>query len=211
MMCLTGLVSFLSPCMLPILPAYVSYFSGEGRGKMKTLLSAGSFVLGFTAVFCTLGFFAGSVGSLLHRFHTVIDVVSGIIVILLGLEFLGVIRLPFLSSFHPSHEAHGSLSAVVFGVVFSISHAPCMSAFLGTALVTASTFASVWKGVLLLLCYSAGLAIPFLLSALIIDRLTSAFALIRNHQKGISRVCGSLLILFGVFMASGLLHHLTHI
>lgn len=211
MMCLTGLVSFLSPCMLPILPVYVSYFSGEGRGKGKTLLTAGSFVLGFTAVFCLLGFFAGSIGALLHQWHTAIDVASGIIVMLLGLEFLGVIRLPILSSFHPDHAAHGHLSAVVFGVMFSVSHAPCMSAFLGTALVTASTFASMWKGVLLLLCYSAGLALPFLLSALVIDRLTSAFELIRNHQKGISRVCGVLLILFGLFMASGLLHHLTHI
>lgn len=211
MMCLTGLVSFLSPCMLPVLPVYVSYFSGEGRGKGKTLLTAGCFVLGFTAVFCLLGLFAGSVGAILHRFHTVIDVVSGIVIILLGLEFLGVIRLPFLSSFHPSHEAHGSLSAVVFGVAFSVSHAPCMSAFLGTALVTASTFASVWKGVVLLLCYSAGLAVPFLTSALIIDRLTSAFAFIGRHQAGISRVCGILLILFGVFMASGLLHQLTHV
>ena len=210
MMILTGLVSFLSPCMLPILPAYVSYFSGDGAGKSKTFLKVMCFVLGFTVVFSLLGLFAGSVGALLNRFHTMIDLVSGLVVILLGLEFLGVIKLPFLRDFHPSHHAKGHLSAVVFGVVFAVSHAPCMSAFLGTALVTASTFASVGKGVLLLLCYSLGLAIPFLLSALVIDRLTGTFDFVTRHFLSISRICGGLLILFGILMSSGLLHHLTH-
>lgn len=211
MMLVTGLVSFLSPCMLPILPVYVSYFAGEGRGRGKTLLTAGLFALGFSAVFCTLGLFAGSVGALLHRFHTVIDLVSGLIVILLGLEFLGVIRLPFLSSFHPDHAPHGRLSALFFGVVFAVSHAPCLSAFLGTALVTASTFASVGKGVLLLLCYSAGLAIPFLASALLVEKLSGTFDFVKRHFLSISRVCGVLLILFGIALSSGLLHRFTHI
>jgi len=211
MMLVTGLVSFLSPCMLPILPVYVSYFAGEGRGKGKTLLTAGLFALGFSAVFCCLGLFSGSVGALLHRFHTVIDILSGLIVILLGLDFLGVIRLPFLKDFHPSHHAKGHLSAFFFGVVFSVSHAPCMSAFLGTALVTASTFASSGKGALLLLCYSVGLAIPFLASALLIEKLSGTFDFVTRHFLSISRVCGVLLILFGIALSSGLLHRLTHI
>lgn len=208
---LEGLISFVSPCMLPILPVYVSYFSGQSNSKSKTFFTALSFVLGFTLVFCTLGLFAGSIGSLLYEYHTAIDIVSGIIIILLGLNFIGVINISFLKEFHTSQKITGFFSAFLFGVIFSISHAPCISAFLGTALVTASASGSVIKGFLMLFSYSFGLGIPFLVSALIIEKLNSTFTFIKNNYRTINIICGTLLILIGICMSTGLLHKLTHL
>lgn len=205
-----GMISFISPCFLPLLPVYISYFAGKSNKKTATFLSALCFVAGFTAIFCLLGLFAGSLGSLLNRYHEAIELISGIIIVLLGLNFLGVIRIPFLKGFHATHSVTGLFSAAVFGAVFAISHAPCMSAFLGTALVTASASGSVIKGVLMLLAYSLGLGIPFLLSALLIERLDSAFDFIKRNYRAINLVCGLLLILIGICMATGLFHEFLH-
>jgi len=206
-----GIISFISPCMLPMLPIYVSYFSGGENKSAKTFLKALAFVAGFTAVFSLLGLFAGSIGALLDRYHEAVETVSGIIIILLGLDFLGVIRIPFLKGFHASTKVTGVFSAFVFGVIFSISHAPCMSAFLGTALVTASASGAALKGMLLLLSYSLGLGIPFLISAMLIKRLNAAFEAIKNNYNVINIICGILLIILGVLMATGVLHKLMHL
>lgn len=208
---LEGIISFISPCMLPILPIYISYFAGEANKKPKTFLSALSFVAGFTLVFCALGLFAGSLGSLLHEYHTIVDIISGIIIILLGLNFLGIIHIPFFRGFHTSRKVTGIFSAFIFGVVFSIGHAPCMSAFLGTALVTASASSAAAKGVLLLLFYSLGMGLPFLISALLIEKLNSAFEFIKKNYKVINLVCGILLIIVGICMATGIFHELLHL
>lgn len=210
MMLITGIISFISPCMLPMLPIYISYFAGEANKKSKTFLSALGFVAGFSAVFCLLGLFAGSIGELLHEYHTAVDIASGVIIILLGLNFLGVINIPIFHGFHASGNVRGVFSAFAFGVVFSISHAPCMSAFLGTALVTASAAGGAARGTLMLLCYSLGLGIPFILSALLTERLSGLFAAIKGGYKVINLICGILLIALGVLMATGLLHELTH-
>ena len=208
---LEGIISFISPCMLPMLPIYISYFAGESNRKVKTFLSALSFVAGFTVIFCLLGLFAGSLGALLTKYETAVNVISGIIIILLGLNFLDVINIPFLKGFHISAKVSGVLSAFVFGIVFSISHAPCVGAFLGTALVTASASGSIAKGILLLLSYSLGMGIPFLLSALLIEKLNSTFALIKKNYKIINLICGIFLIVIGISMAFGLFHKLLHL
>lgn len=206
-----GTISFISPCFLPMLPIYISYFASRTNKKAAAFLNAAGFVIGFTVVFCMLGLFAGSLGSLLNSYHEEIELISGIIIVLLGLNFLGVINIPFLKGFHASHNVTGVFSALIFGIVFAISHAPCMSAFLGTALVTASASGSTVKGFLMLLSYSLGLGLPFLFSAVLIEKLDRAFEFIKKNYKVINLVCGLLLILIGVCMATGLMHEFLHL
>lgn len=208
---LEGMVSFISPCMLPMLPVYISYFAGESNRKSKIMASAMAFVCGFTLVFCTLGFFAGSVGSMLHRFHSVVDIVCGIVIIILGMSFLGFIKIPFLKGIHAEHKVTGLFTAFLFGVFFSISHMPCIGAFLGAALMTASASGSMLKGILILLTYSLGMGMPFLVCALLTEKLAPSVAAIKRNYRKINLVSGILLILLGISMATGLLHKLEHL
>lgn len=208
---LQGLISFISPCMLPMLPIYISYFAGGKDSKTKIFASSVSFVLGFTVVFCTLGMLSGSVGFALGKFHEAVEIVSGIVVILLGLNFLGIINIHLFKGIHASYNVKGVFSAFVFGIVFSVSHIPCVGAFLGTSLMTASASGSITKGILLLLSYSLGMGIPFLISAILIKKLKKAFSLIERNYKIINLICGAFLVILGIFMATGLLHKMLHL
>ena len=203
---LEGIVTFISPCLLPMLPVYLSYFAGGGeRGTGKTLRGALGFVLGFTLVFVAMGALAGTVGSFLRHHQTAVNLVSGLIVIFFGLHFLGAIRLDLFRGSGRSvrTENMGFFPAVLFGVVFSLGRTPCVGAFLGSALALASQQGHVGEGMAMLLAYSLGLGIPFLLSAVLIDKLKSAFDWIKGHYGVINRVCGGLLILVGILMATG--------
>ena len=205
---LEGVVTFISPCLLPMLPIYISYFAGGGeRSVKKTLRGALGFVTGFTIVFVALGALAGTLGSLLKEYQTAVNIVSGLIVIFFGLNFLGVFKLNlFKGSNHKVNTKNmGFFSAMLFGIIFSVSWTPCVGAFLGSALMLASQQGHVGEGVVMLLVYSLGLGIPFVLSAVLIDYLKSAFNWIKKHYKVINIVCGVLLILVGVLMATGLI------
>ena len=205
---LEGVVTFISPCLLPMLPIYISYFAGGGERSMKkTLSGALGFVTGFTIVFVALGALAGTLGSLLKEYQTAVNIVSGLIVIFFGLNFLGVFKLNlFKGSNHKVNTKNmGFFSAMLFGIIFSVSWTPCVGAFLGSALMLASQQGHVGEGVVMLLVYSLGLGIPFVLSAVLIDYLKSAFNWIKKHYKVINIVCGILLILVGVLMATGLI------
>lgn len=205
---LEGVVTFISPCLLPMLPIYISYFAGGGeRSVKKTLRGALGFVTGFTIVFVALGALAGTLGSLLKEYQTAVNIVSGLIVIFFGLNFLGVFKLNlFKGSNHKVNTKNmGFFSAMLFGIIFSVSWTPCVGAFLGSALMLASQQGHVSEGVVMLLVYSLGLGIPFVLSAVLIDYLKSAFNWIKKHYKVINIVCGVLLILVGVLMATGLI------
>ena len=206
---LEGIVSFLSPCMLPMLPLYLSYFAGGEMGeKRRTFLRSLCFVLGFTVTFTALGVFAGSLGALLVRYRRWVDLVCGAVVILLGLSYLDVIPLPFLKGMQSGRKVTGLFSAFTFGVVYSVSLTPCVGAFLGSALMLASSGGGAGRGALLLLCYSLGLGIPFLLSALLLDRLEQAFRWVKRHYKTINLCCGIFLILLGLCMALGWMNRL---
>ena len=208
---LEGIITFLSPCLLPMLPIYLSYFAGGGiRSTGKTLRNALGFILGFTVVFMAMGALAGTVGSFLKSHQTAVNIVSGLIVIAFGLSFLGVFRLSFFkgSRFRVQAEQMGFFSALVFGVVFSLGWTPCVGAFLGSALALASQQGHVLTGMGMLLAYSLGLGVPFLLSALLIDKLKSAFDWVKAHYQIINTVSGCLLILIGVLMATGTLGRL---
>ena len=203
---LEGIISFISPCMLPLLPLYISYFAGKADKKQHIFLRAGSFVLGFTVVFTSLGLFAGTLSTLLTRYQQVITIVCGIIVILFGLSYLEVIRLPFFKGMQNVKEISGVFSAFVFGMIYSVSLTPCVGAFLGSALMMASTSGGAVKGALLLLAYSLGLGIPFVLSAVLINRLNSVFSFIKKHYTIVNLVSGLFLIVIGISMIFGFMN-----
>ena len=205
---LEGIVTFISPCLLPMLPIYISYFAGGGeRTTGKTLRCASGFVLGFTAVFVAMGALAGTVGSFLIRYQTVVNIVLGSIVVLFGLNFLGVLNLNLFRGMRGEVKTRDMnfLSAFVFGVVFSVGWTPCVGVFLGSALMLASQQGSAVMGTLMLLSYSLGLGVPFLVSAVLIDQLKSAFTFIKRNYGVINKVCGGLLIVVGVLMMTGML------
>ena len=211
---LEGIITFVSPCLLPMIPIYVTYFAAGGEARLRTVLkNALGFVLGFTVVFVAMGALAGTVGSFFLQYRTVLNVVCGAVVVLFGLYFLGMIKVNLFTG--PKAQMQGRQlgfpSAVLFGIVFSVGWTPCVGAFLGSALMLASQQGSVVMGVIMLLCYSVGLGVPFVASALLIDRLKGAFDAIKRHYDTITKVCGWLLVAIGVLMATGLLGSLLTI
>ena len=208
---LEGIVTFISPGLLPMLPVYVSYFAGGGqRTARRTLGCAAGFVLGSTVLFVAMGALAGTVGSFLTRWQTPVNIVCGLVVVVFGLDFLGVLRLDLFRGQRRAAQT-GDLnffSSFLFGVVFSVGWTPCVGAFLGSALMLASQQGHAVEGMLMLLCYSLGLGVPFLFSAVLIDRLKTTFDWIKRHYGVINRVCGCLLVVIGLLMATGLLGRL---
>ena len=205
---LEGMITFISPCLLPMLPVYISYFAGGGsRSTKKSLIGAMGFVTGFTIVFVAMGALAGTLGGWLREYQGLVNVVSGLIVILFGLHFLGVVKWNmFKGSKRGIHtEKNGFFSSLLFGLVFSVGWTPCVGVFLGSALMLASQQGHVMEGMIMLLCYSLGLGIPFLLSAVLIDYLKSTFDFIKRNYKVINLLSGSLLVIIGVLMMTGLM------
>ncbi|WP_434310231.1 cytochrome c biogenesis CcdA family protein [Hominifimenecus sp. rT4P-3] len=211
---LEGMITFISPCLLPMLPIYISYFAGGGeRNVKKTLTNALGFVTGFTVVFVTLGALAGTVGSFLREYQTAVNLVSGLVVICFGLNFLGVLKFTLFKGSKRSIDTSnmGFFSAVLFGVIFSVGWTPCVGAFLGSALMLASQRGHVAEGMWMLFVYSLGLGIPFILSAVLIGYLKSAFQWIKRNYRVINIVSGSFLILIGILMATGTLGRLLRL
>ena len=208
---LEAIVTFVSPCLLPMLPIYISYFAGGGeRTVKKTLRGALGFVTGFTIVFVALGALAGIVGSFLREYQTVVNIVTGLIVIFFGLNFLGVLNLELFRGTRRSANTQnmGFFSALIFGMIFSVGWTPCVGAFLGSALMLASQQAHMLEGMLMLLAYSLGLGIPFILSAVLIDYLKTTFDWIKHNYRIVNTVSGVLLLLIGILMATGTLGRL---
>ncbi len=206
---LEGIITFISPCLLPMLPIYVSYFAGGGeRSTAKTLKNALGFVTGFTILFVAMGALAGTLGGFLREYQTVVNIVTGLIVVFFGLSFLGVFKLNLFKGMNSSSGERnlGFFSSLLFGVVFSLGWTPCVGAFLGSALMLASQQGHALTGVIMLLVYSLGLGIPFVISALLIDRLKNAFNFIKRNYKVINIISGVFLVLIGVLMMTGLLN-----
>lgn len=203
---LEGIITFISPCLLPMLPIYISYFAGGGeRTTKKTLKGAFGFVTGFTIIFVCLGALAGTVGNFLREYQTAVNIISGIIVIFFGLNFIGIFKLNIFrgSQLSVKTDNMGFFSTLLFGVVFSIGWTPCVGAFLGSALMLASQQGHVVEGMIMLFVYSLGLGIPFILSAILIDYLKNAFNWIKKNYKIINIICGIFLIIIGILMATG--------
>lgn len=217
---LEGIITFISPCLLPMLPLYLSYIAGQPTqqvlendskksflSKSNTILSAFGFICGFSITFILMGVFAGTLGRFLIRYNSIINVVSGCIIILFGLSYLGLFQLPLFKGFsklQPNTNKQGFINAVIFGMIFSIGWTPCVGTFLGSALVMAAQSGSSFKGMIMLATYALGLGIPFLLSALFIDHLKSTFDFIKRHYKVINILSGCLLLIIGVLMVTGI-------
>lgn len=198
---LEGLASFLSPCTLPMVPVYVAYFSGEDRTRASAFARALAFVTAFSLVFVVLGAFAGSVGQLLAAHRTAVRAVCGGLMVVLGLGYLGLFRLPFAGA-RGARPVTGLVSAFLFGLAFALGLTPCVGAFLASALLQAAAEGTALKGTLLLVVYSAGLGIPFVLSAVLISRLKGAFAFVKARYRTLNAFCGGLLVVAGVGLAA---------
>jgi len=207
---LEGIITFISPCLLPMLPIYISYFAGQNNDSKKqaTVINAVGFVLGFTLVFVMLGAFAGTIGRVLKDYKTVVNIISGMIVIIFGLNFMEIVKIPFMNRNHSlklDWISSGFFSSILFGIIFSIGWTPCVGAFLGSALMLAASGGESIKGIVMLLCFSMGLGIPFIASAILIDRMKSTFDFIKRHYRIINVISGGLLVLVGLLMATGLI------
>lgn len=205
---LEGIITFISPCLLPMLPVYIMYFTGGGTRKtLRTLANALGFVLGFTLVFTSMGALAGILGSFVSGHQTLFNVLMGALVIVFGLGYLGVIPLNIFKGSKTDMDTSnmGFFSSALFGILFSLGWTPCVGPFLSSALAIASADGNALKGILMLLCYSLGLGIPFVASALIIDKLKTTFDFIKRNYGIINKASGILLVILGVAMATGLL------
>ena len=206
-----GILSFISPCVLPLVPAYLSYISGhtfeeltgkERRGQImaRTLLHAAFFCLGFTVVFLAMGVTATGLGSFLQTHKMLFNQIAGIIIIVLGFHMVGAYRIKFLlmeKRFEGKKGRWGILGTFVVGIAFAFGWTPCIGPFLAGLLFLASNQNTVWQGFFLLLVYSLGLAIPFLLAAIAVNAFLSAFQKVKKHFRTIEVVGGILLIEFG--------------
>ncbi|MCA0376850.1 MAG: cytochrome c biogenesis protein CcdA [Gemmatimonadetes bacterium] len=206
-----GLLSFLSPCVLPLVPSYVTFITGMGldditQKRRAALVHALLFVLGFSAIFVALGAGASVFGRLLLMNRVWIARVGGVLMVLMGLWMLDIIRIGALQRerrVHLSDKPLGYLGTVLVGVAFGAGWTPCIGPVLSAILVMAANESELSKGVMLLSAYSAGLAVPFLLSALLLDRFLGFFQKFRRHIGTINRVAGVLLILVGIGMFTG--------
>ena len=264
---LEGLASFISPCMLPMIPLYLSYFAGEDEideqepqtspvgdktespaettlqtateetetsgnekksegtknpvvsertdankkaSNKKLLVAVRSlfFVIGFTLMFVVFGGLVGLIGGYINKHKTIINIVAGAIVIIFGLSYIGLFRLPFFKGLKKSYKVDGAWSAFLFGIVFAVGVGPCTGAFLGSALALASTSGTAAKGLLLLLFYSMGIGIPFIITAVLTDKTKKLFGFIKRHFKAVKIVSGSLLVVMGILMAAGVMDKL---
>ncbi|MBQ9280083.1 MAG: sulfite exporter TauE/SafE family protein [Clostridia bacterium] len=201
---LEGFASFISPCILPMVPIYISYFAGNSENKKgKTLLHAIAFVLGFTLAFVAFAVLASSLGVLLSSATKYIKIVFGILIILFGLNYLGIFRIGFLNrsiALETDLKKMNFGKAFLFGLLFSISWTPCVGAFLSSALLLIAKQQDMLKGIILILLYSIGLGIPFVISALIIEKLKSTFAFIKKHYGVIQKISGIILIAMGIYV-----------
>ena len=200
---LEGLASFVSPCVLPLLPVYAAYFAARpGERARVTLMRALAFVIGFTVVFVSLGVFAGSLGAALATYRRQVSVVCGLMVVVFGLAVAGVVRLP-LKGLKSARRSGSLVGAFGFGLAFAAGLTPCVGAFLGAALMQAASAGGAAKGAALLLAYSAGLGVPLIVSALLLSRLGSAFGFVRRHYRLYNWVCALALVGGGLWMAIG--------
>lgn len=218
-----GLLSFVSPCVLPLVPSYISYITGlsveqltdaSERNKFKSaiILNALLFIGGFTSVFIAFGASASFLGQILITYQDHIRRIGGLMIIVFGLYLLGILNLNFLKVEHRyqfRNRPAGYLGSFLIGIAFAAGWTPCVGPVLGTILLYASTTDSLWSGVILLACYSLGLALPLFLTALGVDRFLAYFKEVRAYLWGVSTVSGVLLIVVGVMIYANSLTMIT--
>lgn len=198
-----GLVSFLSPCVLPMIPMYVSYFAGQDKDLKLTVINSIGFVLGFTIIFVLLGIFASTLGKLITANSKYINIIFGVIVILFGMHYMGILNIKILNKskgIQKNKDKLSFFSAIIFGIIFSICWTPCVGVFLSSALMLSATSENILKGGLMLFIYSIGLGIPFILTSIFLERLRSTFNYIKKHYNIINKIAGIILIFSGIIL-----------
>lgn len=221
---LEGLLSFVSPCVLPMVPIYITYLLGEqneinsdksGKEKKKNknnkkevkdnnkrlYFNSLFFILGFTIVFMILGLFSSVIGTFLLKYKLYINIVFGVILIIFGLNFLNVFKINLLNKekkLKGSIKTFNILSSFMFGLLFALSWTPCVGPFLASALMRAASSGTVINGTILLLLYALGIGIPFFLSAIFLAKLKTTFNFIKKHYKIINNISGIILIILGI-------------
>ena len=212
-----GIISFLSPCILPVIPSYLAFITGisleelsqqESLKKVRKKVIANSlmFILGFSILFIALGASATFIGKFLYKNIRWFEIIGGVLVIVLGLHFAGIFRLKFLDrekKIHLKKKPLGYLGTCLVGMAFGAGWTPCVGPILGAILAMAATTQDILQGIILLVSYSAGLGIPFLLSAIILHKFFEYFKTIRKYFKTISIVGGVLLIIVGILLITG--------
>lgn len=213
---IAGLVSFLSPCVLPLVPPYLIYLTGatiehvennepEAASRRAVMFSAVMFVLGFSTVFVALGASASLIGGLIRAWSAELSIAAGIVIMVMGLHFLGLTRIAFLmrEGRLPIPRPVGLWGAYVMGLAFAFGWTPCIGPILAAILSVAAAEATVTKGAGLLAVYSAGLGIPFLIAAFMIEQFSSLFARMKGHLVNVERAMGVLMVITGIGFLTG--------
>jgi cytochrome c-type biogenesis protein len=217
-----GVLSFISPCILPMLPIYFIYLAGDSNDEKmeaslkskKLIANSIGFVIGFTIVFVLLGATVTSIGHFLVNHKTLLRQISGIIMILFGLNFMGILNVKILNTEKRINFKFTKLefvSSIIFGIVFGFGWTPCLGAFLGSALALAGNSDTILQGVSLLFVYSIGLGIPFIVSSIIFDKAKDAFKLLQEHGRLISIISGILLIVAGILVFTDMYKYLNYL
>ena len=217
-----GLASFISPCILPMIPIYLSYFIGENdsneniedknsefnekketiaSSSRKMIINSIGFVFGFTIVFLLLGIFASSLGSLLTKNMKYVKIVFGIMIILFGLNYMEILKINAINKTKRKtvdKKNFTFIKSIIFGILFSCSWTPCIGTFLSSALLLVAS-ESIVKGLVMMFLYSIGLGIPFIISAIFINKLKNVFKVIKSHYSIIKKVSGIILIISGIY------------
>jgi cytochrome c-type biogenesis protein len=209
-----GILSFLSPCVLPIVPPYLAYMGGismqdmtsDGRARRRAILPALFFVMGLSTVFLLLGFTASTMGHLFLRNAELFGQIAGVVVIVFGLHFLGVFRIPFLmreARIDAGDRGGSAFGAYVLGLAFAFGWTPCIGPVLGAILSLAATESTVMRGTAMLGVYALGLGLPFLLAAIFVQRSMTLMARLKPHMAMIEKIMGLMLLAVGVALVTG--------
>jgi cytochrome c-type biogenesis protein len=215
---LEGIITFISPCILPLLPLYVSYFVGGNervnKSKYDAFINSLGFVLGFTIIFTLLGTLAGTFGSFIKEESSIINFFGGLIIVIFGINYIGIFKIQILErslKINAQIKNLKFLSSILFGMIFAIGWTPCVGTFLGAALMIAVNSKDIFKGTIMLLIYSIGLGIPFVVCAILIDKVKETFNIIKRNYKIINIISGVILIIIGISIMTGYLNKLLSI
>lgn len=198
-----GIASFISPCILPMLPIYISYFAGDKEDKKKALTNSIAFVIGFSLVFTLLAIIANRIGNTVIGLTKYAKMLFGIFIILLGFSYLEIIKINIFNKFKKFHADTKNLNffkSLVFGMLFSISITPCVGTFLSSALLLVATKEKVLEGIVLIVLYCLGLGIPYIISSILIDKMKNIFSFIKKNFRTIRIISGIILIVMGIYI-----------
>lgn len=209
---LAGLLSFFSPCVFPLIPGYISYIANDSNKRIKILTRSLGFVIGFSIVFILLGATASFVGNIFLQYKDILMKFGGIIIILFGLQMIGLFNLNFLNKNKRFKlpKSVNWISSILIGMAFGAGWTPCVGPILGSILVFASTKSTIYEGVLLLTSYSLGIGIPFLLTALLLNQLNKFLSKVESKLNLLKKIGGVILIIFGLLIFTDKLFIITN-